>query len=342
MEVRPIRIVQYGVGSTGQAIARLIHHTAGLELVGGIDQKPALIGKDLGKVAGLNQDLGILVTSDAEQVLNATHPDLVILATTARLHTTYPQLLTCLRARVNVISTCEELVYPYAQNRELALQIDQLARQSGTTVVGVGINPGFVMDLLPLVLTSACIDVTRIVVTRVIDATTRRATLQHRVGVGLNRTDFKHHITQSGVAHVGLPESLHLLADRIGWRIERVEETIDPMITTEWVRGNNITVAPDHIIGIKQRAVGYVNGKEAIVLNWQTSVGDLPTYDAIQIDGMPPIKIRIDGGLHGDCAAPALVSHAIRPTIAAPAGLLTVADLPLLHYSLTSRPAQQC
>lgn len=338
MEVRPIRVVQYGLGAIGKDIARLVAQTPGVKLVGGIDNDPDLVGRDLGKVIGLDQELDMLISSNAGQVLDGAHPDVVILATTSRLHTAYPQLLDCLRARVNVVSTCEELVYPYAQNRELALQIDQMAQQSGITVVGVGVNPGFIMDLLPLVLTSPCIDVQRILITRVVDATIRRATLQHRVGIGLSQNDFKHHITKFGAAHVGLPESLRLITDRIGWQIERVEETIEPMITTEWVRGNNITVAPDHVMGIKQRAVGYVGGKEAIVLHWQTSVGDDQTYDAIQIDGVPPIKIQIDGGLHGDAAAAALVLHAIRPTLYATAGLRTVAELPPLHYTVNTRP----
>lgn len=332
MELRPIRVVHYGLGAIGQDIARLVDKTPGMMLVGGIDQNPALAGRDLGTVLGLGRELGTLVSAEPDGVLASTLPDIVVLATTSLLNEAYPQIAECLRARVNVISTCEELVYPYAHHPELSAQLDQLAKRSGVTLLGVGVNPGFIMDLLPIILTGPCTHVQRIVVKRVIDATIRRASLHLRIGAGLTPTQFRDHIADVRMRHVGLPESLCMIAGVIGWRVERIDERIEPILADDWVRAGPIVVAPGQVAGLHQTAIGIVDGQEAIVLDWQTYVGAQETYDAITINGVPPINLRIDGGLHGDYAAAALVLHAIRPTVAAQPGLLTVTEIPPLHY----------
>jgi len=166
MELRPIRVVSYGLGAIGKQIAHLIAETPGLELVGGIDEDARLVGRRLNDVLGLAQLEAPPVGDDPSEVLTATRPDVVVLATTSFLRSAYPQLVACLRARVNVVSTCEELVYPYASHPELAARLHELARLSGVTVLGAGVNPGFIMDLLPLTLTAPCSSVRRISVTR--------------------------------------------------------------------------------------------------------------------------------------------------------------------------------
>ncbi len=336
MELRPIRVVQYGLGVSGQNIARLVQQTPGYLLVGGIDSNPELLGMDLGRVLGLEREMGIMVSANATEVLNSAYPDLVIVATTSFLNETYSQIATCLRARVNVLSTCEELVYPYLQHPELSRNLDLLARQSGVSVLGVGVNPGFIQDLLPLVLTGPCITVQRISATRAFDATLRRATLHQRIGAGLSREEFRIQVESGRLPHVGLRESVQLIADRIGWELERIEEKVDPMLAVDWVRNPNVTVAPGQVQGARQTAIGYWQGRDVIVLTWQVAVEITKTYDEIHIEGTPPIHLRIDGGLHGGDAAPALLLHAIAPTVQATPGLHTVAELPPLHYRLST------
>ncbi len=334
MEIRPIRVVQYGLGATGKDIAALVAQTPGLVLVGGIDTNPDLIGQDLGDVIGIGARLNTIISSDPVAVLSATLPDIVVVATTSHLNDAYPQLATCLRARVNVLSTCEELVYPYVRHPQLAQNLDDLARRGGVSLLGVGINPGFIMDLLPLILTSPCTTVRSIAATRVINAKLRRATLYQRIGAGLTREEFRRQFADKHVPHVGLRESLHLIADRIGWQLDRIDEWVDPLISTNWVYDERVRIPPDQVYGIRQSAVGFVGGQDVVVLNWQAVVGSPETYDSITIDGVPSINLRIEGGLHGGQAAPALVVHAIAPTVACTPGLHTVADLPPTHYRL--------
>lgn len=333
-DVRPIRVVHYGLGATGKEIARLVHMTPGMTIVGGIDQDQTQVGNDIGTILELDAPIGVVVSDSAAETLERTHPDIVVLATTSLLSDAYTQLITCLRARANVISTCEELVYPCQENHELASKLDHLAKLSGVTLLGVGINPGFVMDLLPLLMTAPCTCIRRIRVSRVIDATVRRASLQHRIGAGLTPTQFRNHMSDKRMRHVGLCESLFMIANSIGWEIERVDERIDPVVADDWVLAGHITIAPGQVAGMRQTATGFVQGHDAIMLDWQTFVGGTQTYDAIKIDGIPSVDLTIAGGLHGARAAAAVVLHAMRPTIAARAGLITVVDIPPMHYAL--------
>jgi 4-hydroxy-tetrahydrodipicolinate reductase len=338
MEPRPIRIVHYGLGAIGSAIARLTTAQRGLQVVGGIDRDPAKAGRDLGDLIGLDHRLDLPVASDATELLRQTNPDVVIHATTSLFHQVYPQILDCVAARANVISTCEELVYPYAKEPDASAKLHRLALQSGVTVLGAGVNPGFVMDLLPLLLTAPCVDIKRISVTRLIDATERRATIHQRIGAGLTLDQFRDHVARGQVRHVGLPESINMLADGLGWRLYRVTETIDPIIADEWVRTPHGTIAPGQVAGIRQSARGWMHGRDVLTLIWEQAVGARTTEDSIRIEGTPAVDLIIQGGLHGEQAAAALILHAIPRVLAAPQGLTTVLALPPIHYQPRPEP----
>jgi hypothetical protein len=338
LELRPIRVVHYGLGEIGARIARLTAAQRGLQVVGGIDRDPNKAGRDLGELIGLDHPLGAPVSDDAPALLAHTTPDLVIHATTSLFHDVYSQIAECVRARANVVSTCEELVYPYHRSPDLAAELDRLAQIGGVTVLGAGVNPGFIMDMLPLLLTAPCINIRSISVTRVVDATERRATLQQRIGAGLALDQFRDHVARGAVRHVGLSESLHMIADGLGWRLGRTTETIDPIVADEWVRTPYMTVAPGQVAGLRQVAHGWLHGREALTLTWQTAVGARDTHDAIQIDGTPPIDLLIRGGLHGDEAAAALILHVVPRVLAAPHGLMTVLEMPPLHYEPRPEP----
>lgn len=334
MEVRPIRVVQYGLGATGRAIARQVSATPGLTLVGAIDINPELVGRDLGKVLELEPPLGMAVWNDAAEVLRATHPDIAVIATLPRLPEIQPQIETCVQARVNVISTCEELIYPFVRYRDRAYHLDHLAHRSGVAVLGVGVNPGFAQDMLPLVLTGPSSSVQRIRSTRIIDASLRRASLHQRIGAGLARDEFCALVESEGMPHKGLHESVYLIADCIGWEIDQVQERVEPIMATEWVHGGGVTIAPGQVTGARQTAVGWSKGQDVIVLDWETAIGVGETYDEIIIEGVPPVHVHIKGGLHGAHAVASLVAHAIPLAVAARPGLHTVDELPPIHYQL--------
>ncbi len=329
---RPLRIVQFGLGAIGVNIARLIAQHPNLVLVGGIEQDERKIGADLGEVIGLPQPLGIRVRGDAPAVLRQAHPDVVVIATASLLQNIFPDLRTCMEAHAHVVSTCEELIYPYADSPGGAAAIDEMARAAGVAVLGVGINPGFAMDLLPLLLTSPCSTVRHISVTRSVNASTRRWTLQRRIGAGIEHGAFRDWARQRTTPHVGLHQSLHMIASAIGWQLDHIVDGMEPIIAESWVNTPYVSVAPGQVAGIHQWAHGVIERRPVIELDWRTAVGLQETYDAVHIDGVPPIDMLIRGGIHGDLATESLVSRAIPAIVSARPGLRTVLDLPVPHY----------
>lgn len=335
----PIRVVHYGLGAIGSSIARLTTAQRGLHVVGGIERDPGKVGRDLGDVIGLDHAIGAPVTDNAGALLRQVHPDVVIHATESLFHAVYGQILECVQERANVISTCEELIYPYARDPAAAERLHRLALAAGVTVLGAGVNPGFVMDLLPLVLTAPCVDIRRIAITRVVDATTRRASLLDRIGAGLTLDQFRAHLAHGQVRHIGLPESAAMIAAGLGWQLADVSESVDPIVADDWVRTRYTTVAPGQVRGLRQVARGRMHGREVLRLTWQTTVGGpVDSHDSIVIDATPPVNMTIQGGLHGDLAAAALVLHAIPRVLAAPPGLTTVLALPPIHYQPRPEP----
>jgi 4-hydroxy-tetrahydrodipicolinate reductase len=335
----PIRVVQFGLGAIGSDIARLVGRQPGLALVGGIEQDERKIGADLGELLELGQPLDVRVRGDVDAVLRQSRPDVVVIATTSLLHDVFPQIRACLAARAHVVSTCEELVYPFADDPHASTSIDEAARAAGVSVLGVGANPGFAMDLLPIFLTGPSSAVRKVSVTRAVDARSYRWTLQQRLGVGLERAAFRDWARQRTTPHVGLRQSLHMIAGALGWRLDQVVEGIEPILAEQWVETPYVSAAPGQVAGIHQWARGLMARETVIDLEWRTAVGLAETYDAVRIDGMPPLDVLIRGGIHGDLATATLVTRAIPLVMSARPGLRTVLDLPVTHYQ--ARPREQ-
>lgn len=322
---RAVRLVQYGVGPIGASIVRLVQKR-GYQWVGAVDIDPGKIGKDLGQVAGLSQALGIKITLDPKEAL-AEKPDLVIHSTTSSLVRAVPQMLTCLEAGVDVISTCEELSFPYLYS-ELAQELDKAAKKHGASVLGTGVNPGFVMDLLPVALTGACWTVDSVLVERRLDAGLRREPFQRKIGVGLSPEEFDH-LVKAGGGHVGLPQSLHLLARGLGMEVDRLEQGISPVVAEKPFQGRNIHVQQGQVLGLRQWVIGYSGNCRAIELLFEAFLGLQDPGDRVVITGEPGLELTIPGGIPGDSATAAVVVNSIPNVLAAPAGLVTMLDLPV-------------
>ena len=327
---RPRRVVQYGVGPIGSAIVRLLSVKRGVKIAGAIDIDKEKVGKDLGDVAGAPKPLGISISSDADEVLAKAKAEVVLHSTTSYLKEVSPQILKCVKAKSNVISTCEELAYPFETNKKIALQLDRFAKRNGVAVLGTGVNPGFVMDTLPIALTGACQNVTRISVSRIVDASKRRLPLQRKIGAGLSPEEFQRLVKERKVRHVGLEESIRMIASALGWKLDRVEETVEPVIAEADVQNPFLKVAKGKVAGVKQVGRGIVRSREAITLDLQMYVGAKEPRDSVVIEGVPPIDMTIRGGIHGDLATAAIAVNSIPKVLKAKPGLLTMKDLPVL------------
>jgi 4-hydroxy-tetrahydrodipicolinate reductase len=328
---RVLKVVHVGLGPIGQGIARLVLQTEGLKVVGAADLSPDKAGKDLGVVLGLPQRLRVKVAGDFGKFLRKTRADVAVLSTSSSLRDVKAQAAALLQRGINVVTTCEELAFPTPVRQSAYKELDRLARKKRVSLLATGVNPGFAMDSLAIALTAPCAQVNRVSVTRVVDAATRRLPLQRKVGAGLNLNQFRRAITEGSVRHVGLLESAHMIAAALGWKLDRVEETIEPAIAPRDLDTEHLRIPAGAAAGVKQYARGYRKDDLIISLDLQMYVGAESPRDHILIDGAPPIDMTIAGGVAGDIATAALVVNSIPKLMAARSGLLTMTDLPVVH-----------
>jgi hypothetical protein len=321
---RRYRTIHYGIGAIGAEIVRVAAQRPEIEIVGAIDSDPAKAGHDLSHAAGLRRPLRLTISDDAAKILSSVQADVVLHSTGSHLDEVLPQIRAVVRAGKNVLSTCEELSYPWERHPQLSADLDRAAKERGITVVGTGVNPGFVLDSLVLALALTCQQVSRVSATRVVDVGTRRVQLQRKVGAGLDVKDFGQ---VSG--HIGLRESACMIADRLGWGCEGVEETLEPVVSPSDQRTAHLSVKQGQVAGVHQVVRLQRDGREVLRLDLTMAVGTPHPRDEIEIEGTPPLHSLIERGIQGDAATAAIAVNAVPPVVAAAPGLLTMADLPL-------------
>jgi len=335
---KKIRAVQYGVGPIGAAILRLMREKQAIKIVGAIDTDPAKAGRDLGELVGAaDAPWGVVVSAEAGKVL-AESADVVIHSTSSLLSEVADQLLECLAAESCVISTCEELAYPYRKYPELAAKLDAEAKSWGVALVGTGVNPGFVMDKLVLTLAAVAQRVEAAKAIRIVDASKRRLPLQKKIGAGMSLEEFKEKVAAGLIKHHGLPESVAMVSDALGLGVEEIAETIEPVVARERVETEFLAVEPGQAAGVHQIARGFAGGQENVYLELQMYVGAKESSDTVELTGEPNLRMTIPGGTHGDIATAAVVVNLIPAILDAPAGLRTSRDLPMCFFPPTAKP----
>ena len=327
---KSLRVVQFGIGPIGASTLRTVLSKGdAFQLVGVIDVDPAKVGRDAAIVAGLESPCGMQVRADAEAVLKETKPDVVMHTTSSFLEKMYDQLILCARAGCNVVSSTEELSYPYHRHPRISAELDQVAKENGVTLLGTGVNPGYAMDALALMATGVCNTVKSIRVRRVVDAGKRRRPLQMKVGAGLTETEFSEKKATGTFGHIGLVESLYMVAETLGWTLDRIDERLNPVISSREVVTPYLTVEAGQVAGIHHAAEGFVGERQVVSLDLKMYVGAEDPVDAVTVVGDPPIDLAIRGGIFGDTATVAALVNAAPLVVDARPGLVTVADIPL-------------
>jgi hypothetical protein len=329
-----IRVMHFGLGPVGSAIVKQMAVRDGFKSVGGIDVDPMKAGRDLGDVVGLPRRLGVKVSADPVKALKAAKPDVVVLCTTSSIKKLLPQIETILNTKTPIVSTNEELCYPGYTHVRAARQIHAWAKKAKAAVLGTGVNPGFAMDALPIMLTAVCERVDRVIVDRVQDARSRRLPFQQKIGAGLTTEQFQRQVDEGTVRHVGLTESIAMIADALGWTLDRITENIEPKLATVTISSEFLAVDPGYVCGVVQDGAGYKDkkGEPVIRLHMEAYLGAPESYDAIQIEGSPRVSMTIAGGIHGDIATASIVINSIPKVLEAPPGLHTMRDLPLPSF----------
>jgi 4-hydroxy-tetrahydrodipicolinate reductase len=312
----PINVVSYGLGPIGVSIARYALDR-GHRIIGAIDIDPEKVGRDVGLLLGRDA-LGVTVTADPAEAL-ARGPQAVLHSTQSHIPQVLSQIIDCLEAGACVVSTCEEMAFPWYRHPAAAHRIDRVAKARHVAAVGVGVNPGYVMDVLPVVLTAPCREVRSVHVTRVVDAGKRRLPLQRKVGAGMTKAEFEKGVADGKLGHVGLQESIATISDALAWQLDAITEDIEPVMEGAEVKG------------LHQVARGMQGGRPVITLDLTMAVGSANPRDTVIIEGDPPLNVTAAGGVHGDVATCAIAVNALPRILEAAPGLTTVYRLPPIH-----------
>lgn len=329
MEKKSTGIIQaalVGAGPLGINIYKYALSRSDISITHVIDIDESLSGKDMGTHAGL-ESTNVLISSDHASI---TGVDIAILATVSDLPRIGPQVLSLIRAGLPVVSTCEEMFFPFNTSGEWSETIDRAAKDTGVAVLGTGVNPGFLMDTLPSMLTGVCHHVERVEVRRYQDAQFRRIPFQKKIGAGLTYEEFEKRRDEGTLRHVGLTESMQFIARQLGWHLERTEDKIEPVIADRNIETEALKIQSGQVAGVRQTGRGIVNGEERIKLSFQAAVGERESYDEVEIFGVPHIRSRIIGGVHGDVATCSIILNACKSVLNAPPGLRTMADIPMV------------
>lgn len=319
-----------GVGAIGSMVVRaILEDYPWIDLVAAVDVDPGKVGKDLGEIVGLEEELGLEVEDDLEVALVESAPDVVIVTTSSRLRDVFDTLITAVGFGSDVISTCEELAYPWIVDPASARLLDDSARWAGVSVLGAGVNPGFMMDLLPATLTLPCTRVDGVEVRRIVDASKRRGPFQRKIGAGMTPDEFREAISAGKItAHVGLEQSAYLLAEALGWRPLSVKSSpVEPVIARGEVETDFVKVEPGRVAGVRQTLRLDADGGRRIDLILEAYVGAEDERDEFVVRGRPPVHAAIRPGVQGDWGTVGSVLNMIPTLLGADPGLLTIVDL---------------
>jgi len=307
-----VKVVLCGMGAIGTEILKYLLDRSH-QIVGVVDSDSSKVGRTVAELTGL--PLGVRVSASLRD-LQIAEAEAVVFSTKSRIADIMDDLVYAASTGLDVVTTSEEMAYPEFANEEAARTLDVLAKEKHVTVVGVGVNPGFVMDWVPAVAASACKSPSSIHVVRSVDVSRRRRQLQAKTGVGLTRSKFEKEMQEGRLGHVGLTESAHLVALSLGAKLEGLKHGIFPILGSE-----------DYVMGVRQFAEGMA-GSCQIRLDLEMSMTSAD-FDVVEVKGDPNIKLRFEKGVFGDSATVALVVHALERVGNAKPGLLTVLDLPL-------------
>jgi 4-hydroxy-tetrahydrodipicolinate reductase len=296
-------------------------------IVGGIDIDPRKIGRDLGELTGIKSLHGKRVYGSLDDLLREEQPAIIFHTAVSKFKQAFQQIAPMARRGISVVSSCEELLFPQLREPKLAAELDRLCKRSGARVIGTGVNPGFVMDLLPVCMTGVSRSVRAVHVQRVVDAATRRAPLQRKIGSGLPPKEFRRLFMEGKAGHAGLKESVALVAHALGWKPKQITEKGAAVVADHDIKTQFLQVKKGQTCGLHQYAEARVNGKACLTLDLKMYLDAPNPHDAIQVEGEPPLDVKINSGVAGDHATVAALVNTARRILQAPPGLLLMTDL---------------
>lgn len=332
--MKNIQIAIWGLGAMGAGMANMLHKKTGVDIAAVCDLHPDRVGKSVGEILDIDKWTDVIVENDIEKALAGKKIDLCLLATDSFTKGAYPKLKIIMEKGINVITTAEEMAYPKAQEPQLAQELDAIAKTNEVTVLGTGINPGMIMDLLVICLTGCMEEVMHVEAKRVNSLSPFGITVMEEQGVGITEDEFNKRVAQDKLAgHVGFSESINMIADAIGWKVDRFEQQMKPILTTVDRKSPYGFAAAGHLAGINMTGQGYIDGEVKIDMihpqQIEPEMEGTHTGDYITLKGSPPVNMAITPEVDGGIGTIAMCVNMIPHVINAKAGLKTMIDLPV-------------
>jgi len=325
---KQIKVLIVGFGPLGRQIYSDLKKKDNIEVVGVADISPEISGKDCGDLCGIGVKTGITVRANID--FEKKSADAAIITSVSDVKSIYSQIEKVANLGINIISTCEELTYPWINSPELSQKINSMAKNNSIFVLSTGVNPGFLMDFLPLVMTGVCKNIESIGIKRYQNAIHRRLPFQKKIGAWLAKDEFERKKNAGTLRHVGLLESIQMIAAGLGWRLDRVEEEILPVLADIDMEIGDRNVKKGTALGVRQLAKGYLAEKMVLSLDFKASVNEKETFDSIDIKGLQDISLKVKGGINGDVATCAIVVNALNLVGKVNPGLKTMIDIPVI------------
>ncbi len=327
--MRKIKVALFGLGPIGLSTLDLLARKPWADIVGAVDIDPQKAGRSLRDVTGLDALPDAPVTPSFEDLWRLAKPEVVVHCASSRATDTLLQLRGVIERGLAVVSSCEELLYPPPPAPPPPPQTDALCRHTGARIVGTGVNPGFVLDVLPLCLTGVCREVRSISGRRVVDAATRRQPLQKKIGSGMDPDEFRRLWREGRAGHAGFQESVKLAAHALGWHLGPLTETCEPIVADEPIRTAYFDVKPGQVRGLHQTVRGDTANGRFIELDLKMYLAAPDPHDSVRVDGNPPLELMLVGGIAGDAATSAALVNTIPTIFTASPGIRLMTDLPL-------------
>ena len=327
-----IKVMQIGFGPLGVQIAKFIANKSTIKTVAVVDNDLDLYNRKINEISSELDDNIYISNSINEALLGISEkPDVAIITTVSNLKQIYNQIEEVVKHNINVISTCEELSYPWETDPVLSERLNDICKQNNVACLGTGVNPGFLMDYLPSVLSTLCNKINKIKICRAQDASSRRISFQKKIGAGLSLNEFKNKQNEGTLRHVGLTESLHLLANSVNFTLDKVTETLKPVICESDLNGS-INIKKGEARGVEQVACGYLNNEVVIEMHFKAAIGEAHSFDKIEVDGIPSFVSEIEGGINGDIATCSIAINSVKSILKANPGFHTMSDIVVPGY----------
>ena len=330
-----VKVIIWGLGAMGGGMADMLLKKKGVDIVGVIG-RGAKLGKSMYDFIKTERgDRPDVLIQSEDKLLKEKAADVVLLCTDSFTKEAFPRIKRIIENKINVVSSAEEMAYPQAQSPELAKEIDRLAKENGVTVLGTGINPGLIMDLLVVLMTGCCEEVDHIVSRRVNSLSPFGPVVMHEQGIGITVDEFKEGVKTGRLSgHVGFHESIRMITDAIGWELSApVTQSMEPIVTDVDRKSPYGFAKAGDVAGCAMKGFGYVDGELKVEMDHPQQIEPeqvgVQTGDYVIIKGTPNVNMVNSPEVPGGIGTIAMCVNMIPQTINAEPGLKTMIDLPV-------------